>query len=127
VLLDFQNDALTIVFFNIQSIEDFRKTVIFGEVDVNYGADNLRYFTNIGHIIGTKIIINQFLQRMVLYTHILECKNKLYLVKSKTLIDNNLIFFLSAPPMSYPGDFKKLFLFVFSSSLLLLFEDLYIL
>jgi hypothetical protein len=26
---------------------------------------------------------------MVLYIRILECKNKLYLIKSKTLIDNN--------------------------------------
>jgi len=25
---------------------------------------------------------------MVLYIHILECKNKLYLIKSKTVIDN---------------------------------------
>jgi len=30
---------------------------------------------------------------MVSYIYILECKNKLYLIKSKTVIDNNFIFF----------------------------------
>lgn len=30
---------------------------------------------------------------MILYIRILECKNKLYLIKSKTLIDNNFFIF----------------------------------
>ncbi|MDF2518331.1 MAG: hypothetical protein K0R59_3627, partial [Sphingobacterium sp.] len=31
-----------------------------GEVDVNNWADNLRYFTNLGHIIGTKYLLINF-------------------------------------------------------------------